>query len=85
MTQQISCDAHDYFEIVAMRKSLVSVTTFSGNEVRGIANDIVRIDEQEQLELLVDNAKQHIKLTDIAQLKAEGNRMVQHNFTVDFS
>ena len=85
MTQQISCDANDYFEIVAMRKSLVSVTTFSGNEVRGIANDIVRIDEQEQLELLVDNAKQHIKLTDIAQLKAEGNRMVQHNFTVDFS
>lgn len=27
MTENISCDAHDYFEIVCMRQSKIEVTT----------------------------------------------------------
>ena len=85
MTKQISCDAHDYFEIVAMRKSAVRITTFDNQEISGTAADIVRKNQQEHLVLIVEGEKQLISLTNVKSLDAENNAMEQHNLSIDFS
>ncbi|WP_448547515.1 Rho-binding antiterminator [Thalassotalea fusca] len=85
MKKQISCDAHDYFEIVAMRKSQVLIKTQSGDSYSGIANDIVRENSVEQLELVSNEQTFYIPLIEIIQLNARNNKVAQHNFSVDFS
>lgn len=49
MTENISCDAHDYFEIVCMRQSKIEVTTKTNEIFLGVATDIIRLNDQEVL------------------------------------
>lgn len=83
MSKLISCDVHDYFEIVCMRKSQVTVTTKNGETTSGQASTIsLTQDKQEQLLVTNNENTVAVKLTDIAKLTAHGNLVPQHNFEV---
>ena len=83
MTKLISCDIHDHFEIVCMRKSLITVTTKSGETISGQASNIcINADKQEQLLVTQNDTITTVDLTDIAKLEAHGNLVPQHNFVV---
>ena len=82
MTKNISCDAHDYFEIVCMRRSQIKVTAKDNKKYCGIATDIKLVKKQEYL-LISDGIKtQQILLSDVKQLEVIGNNTAQHNFSI---
>lgn len=81
MAKNISCDAHDYFEIVCMRRSLIKITAKDNNKYHGIATDIKLIKKQEYLQIDDGNKIVQISLSDVIKLEALGNRIEQHNFT----
>lgn len=82
MAKQISCEAHDYFEIVCMRRSKIRVTLTDQRELSGEAKDIVRHEGKEFLVLVQDSGDVEIKLNDVRTLKALNNPVAQHNFEV---
>ncbi len=82
MANNISCDAHDYFEIVCMRQSHVIVISKKHEKYTGIAAGIKLINKQEYLK--IDNGinSELILLTEVKKLEARNNPIEQHNFTV---
>lgn len=82
MTKNISCDAHDYFEIVCMRRSQVRVTAKDNKKYSGIATDIKLVKKQEYLLISDGINTQQIRLSDVKQLEAIGNSLAQHNFSI---
>lgn len=80
MAKNISCDAHDYFEIVCMRRSQVRVTAKDNKKYSGIATDIKLVKKQEYLLISDGINTQQIRLSDVKQLEAIGNSLAQHNF-----
>lgn len=82
MTNNISCDAHDYFEIVCMRRSLIKVTTKDNKKYHGIATDIKLVEKQEHL-IISDGIRiEQLLLSEIKKLEAIGNKIAQHNFSI---
>jgi len=81
MTKNISCDAHDYFEIVCMRRSQVKVTA-KDNKYYGKATDIKLVKKQEYLLINDGINTQQILLSDVKKLEAIGNSVAQHNFSI---
>ena len=83
MKTTISCDVHDYFEIVCMRKSQITITLHSEEKVSGEASDIILNQEkQECLQVRENNALHLIPLTEIKHLHAHNNPTSAHNFQV---
>jgi len=82
MTNNISCQAHDYFEIVCMRRSLIKVTTKENKQYHGVASDIKLIDKQEYLSISDGNEIHQVLLSDVNKLEAVGNSKLQHNFSI---
>jgi len=85
MTSRITCDAHDYFEIACMRRSQILVTTYSSKTYQGIAFDIEVIEGEEMLLIKSASTLHHVLLTDIKKLQGVGNKVVQHNFSQQWS
>lgn len=82
MENNISCDAHDYFEIVCMCLTLIQVTTKDDKKYYGIATDIKLVKRKEYLQIN-DGIKIHqVALSEVKQLESLGNNMAQHNFSV---
>lgn len=77
----ISCDLHDYFEIVCMRQSQVRIDT-QGDFFKGVAMDIVVKDNGENLLLKTEEGQRLIALTDIDKLESMDNAIDAHNFVV---
>lgn len=84
MTSHIPCDAHDYFEIVCMRRSLIKVTTYNNQEYKGVPYSIDIIDRKEILKIETYQGSESIRLTDIIKLQAIGNKVTHHNFCVEW-
>jgi len=83
MKTSISCDVHDYFEIVCMRKSQITIKLHSKKTVSGEASDIILNQEkQECLQMRENNALHLIPLTEIKLLHAHNNPISAHNFQV---
>lgn len=82
MAKNISCEAHDYFEIVCMRRSLIKVTTKDNKIYHGIATDITLVEKQEYLQISDDIKTQQLLLSDVKTLEALGNNIAQHNFVI---
>jgi Rho-binding antiterminator len=82
MTSRIPCDAHDYFEIVCMRRSQILVTTSNNEKYQGMALDINIIENKEVLLIRGSNIVHHVLLTKINKLQAMNNNIAQHNFSV---
>ena len=82
MTTKISCDAHDYFEIICMRRSLVKITTKDNKELYGRAIDIYLVEKQEYLKISDGINVQQVLLSEVKELEAVGNDIAQHNFIV---
>ena len=68
MGNLISCDLHDYFEIVCMHQSTVTVTMQNNTVHTGQAKNIVIKNKQELLELNVLKQVVYLKLTDIKHM-----------------
>jgi len=83
MTSRISCDTHDYFEIVCMRRSQVLVTTNDNDKYLGIAFDINIIEGIEVLLIKGTYIDHHVPLTMIKKLQGINNNIAQHNFSVE--
>ena len=81
MANNISCDAHDYFEIVFMRRSYIKVTTKDNKECYGIATDIKLIEQKEFLQISKGIKVQQLLLSEVKKLEAIGNKIAQHNFS----
>ncbi|TMO56463.1 Rho-binding antiterminator [Pseudoalteromonas phenolica] len=82
----ISCDVHDYFEIVCMRKSQITITLCSDEKISGEASDIVLNQEkQESLKIKGNNMLHLIPLTEIKHLHAHNNPVSAHNFQVNIT
>ncbi|MDX2367048.1 MAG: Rho-binding antiterminator [Colwellia sp.] len=81
MANNISCDAHDYFEIVCMRRSLIKVTTKDNKIYHGIATDIKLFEKQEYLHISDGLKTQRMLLSEVKTLEALGNQIDQHNFS----
>jgi len=84
MTSHISCDAHDYYEIVCMRCNQISVTTSKGEVINGTALNIIIIEQQEVLQIKGSDKVYHVVLTEIKKLQALTNKNSQHNFVVQW-
>jgi Rho-binding antiterminator len=83
MKTMISCDVHDYFEIVCMRKSHITITLHSDEKVSGEASDIVLNQEkQECLLMMIHDVLHAILLAEIKHLHAHNNPTSAHNFQV---
>ena len=82
MENSISCDAHDYFEIVCMRKSRIIVTTYDNKKYHGIAHNISTVKKQEVLVIKERNRLDSVLLTEVKALQATGNAVAQHNFCI---
>jgi Rho-binding antiterminator len=82
MANNISCEAHDYFEIVCMRRSLIEVTTKENKKYHGIATDIKLVEKQEYLNIIDGNEIRQVLLSDVKKLEALGNSATQHNFSI---
>ncbi len=86
MKTMISCDVHDYFEIVCMRKSQITITLHSGQKISGEASNIIADNKrEEQLTIINKGLTTAIKLTDIAKLEAHDNLVPEHNFITNIS
>jgi Rho-binding antiterminator len=84
MTKNISCDAHDYFEIVCMRRSQIKVTAKDNKKYLGTAIDIKLVERQEYLLISNANNIQQILLSEVKQLEAIGNSVAEHNFLISW-
>ena len=84
MTENISCDAHDYFEIVCMRQSKIEVTTKTNETFLGIATDIVKLNDQEVLTIKTQTHLVKVPLIEVKKLTAIGNQVTSHNFSVEW-
>lgn len=84
MTKPISCEAHDYFEIVCMRHSKVQLTLVDHRVVLGLAKDIVRESDRELMVLESAEGMVEVDLTEVMILKALDNPVEAHNFEVVF-
>lgn len=85
MTSRISCDRHDYFEIVCMRQSTVSITVANGVTYHGTAINLTTRKGAEWIEIqLTSGEVKHINLTDVTKLSASGNQLSNHNFDIVF-
>lgn len=84
MTKHISCDAHDYFEIVCMRRSQIKVTAKDNKKYVGIAINIKLVEKQEYLLIGNTNNIQQILLSEVKQLEAIGNKVTEHNFLISW-
>ena len=82
MAKNISCDAHDYFEIVCMRRSLIKVTSKDNKIYHGIATDIKLVEKQEYLQISDDIKTEQLLLSEVKTLEALGNIIAQHNFSI---
>mgnify|MGYP000538029160 CR=1 FL=1 len=82
MVKNISCQAHDYFEIVCMRRSLIKVTTKKNQQYHGVASDIELIEKQEYLNIIEGNDIRQVLLSNVKKLEAVGNSPEQHNFSM---
>jgi Rho-binding antiterminator len=82
MANNISCEAHDYFEIVCMRHSLIEVTTKDNKKYHGIATDIKLVEKREYLNIINGNEVQQVLLSDVQKLEAVRNTPAQHNFSI---
>jgi Rho-binding antiterminator len=82
MAKNISCEAHDYFEIVCMRRSLIKVITTENKKYHGIATDIKLVEKQEYLNIIDGNEIRQVLLSDVKKLEALGNKAAQHNFSI---
>lgn len=82
----ISCEQHDYFEIVCMRQSFVELTLDNGQLKAGYALDLM-FDSKHQSEMIKLKQSTETQLIDIKQVKvlAAVNNNPAHNFKVDFS
>ncbi|NQZ21494.1 MAG: hypothetical protein HRT53_05495 [Colwellia sp.] len=85
MTSRISCDAHDYFEIVCMRRSQILVTTYNNEKYQGMAFDINIIENKEVLLIKSSDSVHHLLLTKIKKLQAIDSKIAQHNFSMEWS
>lgn len=86
MKTMICCDVHDYFEIVCMRKSHITITMHSDEKVSGEASDIVLNQEkQECLLMMINDVLHSIILTEIKHLYAHNNSISAHNFQVNIA
>jgi len=84
MTNRISCDAHDYFEIVCMRQSKIKVITKANVAYTGIATDIIKLDNQEVLTIKAQEHLKEVPLIEVKTLTAIGNKLAGHNFSVEW-
>lgn len=82
MANNISCEAHDYFEIVCMRRSLIEITTKENKKYHGIATDIKLVEKREYLNIINGNEVQQVLLSDVQKLEAVRNTPAQHNFSI---
>jgi len=82
MVNNISCEAHDYFEIVCMRRSLIKVMTKDNKKYHGIATDIKLVEKQEYLNIIDGDEIHQLLLSDVKKLEALGNNPAQHNFSI---
>jgi len=84
MTENISCDAHDYFEIVCMRQSKIEVITKSNEIFLGIATDIIKLNGQEVLTIKAQEHLEEVPLIEVKTLTAIDNKVISHNFSVEW-
>jgi len=82
MANNISCDAHDYFEIVCMRRNLIKVTTKDNKKYHGIAIDIKLVEKQEYLQISAGITTHEIALMAVKRLESLDNSHAQHNFSI---
>ncbi|RZQ51777.1 hypothetical protein C1E23_17465 [Pseudoalteromonas phenolica] len=85
MSKQLDCNVHDYFEIICMRKSWVTVTTKAGENFIGEAHDIALNSAKQELLMLKNTRDIGILLTEVARLHAHDNAIAQHNFLVNIT
>lgn len=85
MKKNISCDAHDYFEIVCMRQSHIKITSKDNKKYVGVAVGIQIIQKQEYLQIDDGINPQQLLLSDVKQLEALGNTIDQHNFIITWN
>ncbi|EPJ43854.1 MAG: hypothetical protein OFPII_38970 [Osedax symbiont Rs1] len=83
MLKNLSCEQHDYFEIICMRQSLMTVTTHKNRKYCGIAVDIKRVNNSESLQINRDNKVEYVALAEIKRLEVSGNKIIQHNFAIE--
>lgn len=84
MENIISCDAHDYFEIVCMRCSLIRVTVKDNQKYHGIATGIKLVKNREYLQINDGIKIQQIPLSEVKQLEALENCIAEHNFSISW-
>jgi Rho-binding antiterminator len=84
MANKISCDAHDYFEIVCMRQSKIEVITKNNVTYTGIATDIIKLNGQEVLTIKAQEHLEQVPLIEVKTLIAIGNKITNHNFSVEW-
>ncbi len=84
MKKRISCDAHDHFEIICMRRSEVMLTTKENIVYTGVAVDIKIQDNQELLKIQSHNNYHYIALTDVKKLAAINAKYPNNNFEVQW-
>jgi len=84
MATNISCDAHDYFEIVCMRHSKIEVITKTDEIFLGIAMDIIKLNSLEVLTIKTQGELATVPLIEVKKLSAVGNKLVNHNFSVEW-
>ena len=82
MANNISCDAHDYFEIVCMRRNLIKLTSKDNKIYHGIATDIKLVEKQEYLQFSDGSKIQQLLLSEVKTLEALGNSIALHNFSI---
>ncbi|GLQ31283.1 Rho-binding antiterminator [Litoribrevibacter albus] len=84
MTKQISCESHDYFEIVCMRHSKIQLTLKDHRSVLGVARDIIRKASSELIVVDSSEGVVEVDLIDVVVLKALNNPIEAHNFEMVF-
>lgn len=66
----ISCNQHDYIEIVCMYQYPIKLTLKSGDMIQGIAQDTQRNDQRDEcIKLIVDGVEQLVNLEEITILE----------------
>ena len=78
MTDIISCEIHDYFEIACMRKSVIDLELHTKQLIGGVALDVFKRNGKEYLKLETSSSIEDIELTSIASLslKKNGKRII---------
>ncbi|WP_372769145.1 Rho-binding antiterminator [Pseudoalteromonas sp.] len=83
MTKRISCDLHDYFEIVCMRQSNIRITIKDNITYQGKAVDLKTHRGVEWLEVqLTDGEIKRINIAEVITLSACDNNPASHNFDI---